>query len=306
MIRPMSVWKRFGILELLQRTRLILGSALAAWSRDKVSLMAASLSYYTLISVTPLVIMFLTLASILSGPEDMESRVFAGFRLFTGEDFTGLLQGWIRQAGLDPTRWLATIAGMAIILFGASQVFTSLQRAMRELWGVPRPRLKRLRFLQVLKTRASAFLMVIGIGALWFTAMSAGTLLAAWDIWLGETVPRGLHLVQLWHSILTVGIYAGFAAIIYRYLAPVKVTWRDVRTGSIVFSLLSVLGQKLLSYYLTYTTISTLYGAAGSLVVILLWFYYSWLIFFLGVEITKAVREYDGGPAPTTAEDSVE
>ncbi len=274
------------------RTRYVLRSALAGWSREKVSLMAASLSYYTLISVTPLVILLLTLAGSLFGPGDMENRVFAGFRLLTGEGFTELLRGWIRQAGLDPTRWLATIAGIIIIIFGSSQVFTSLQRALRELWEVSRPRSKRIRIVQVLKTRASAFLMVIGIGALWFSVMSAGTLLTAWDVWLGEAVPRGVHLVRIWHSVLTSLIYAVFAGVIYRYLAPVRVIWNDAWSGALVFSLLSVLGQKMLGWYLAYTTISTLYGAAGSLVVILLWFYYSWLVFFLGVEITKACREY--------------
>ncbi len=284
----------------------ILADAIAGWARDKVSLMAASLSYFTLISVTPLIILVLTTAGLVYGPGDVESRVFSGMRLFVGDHFTNLLQNWIRQAELDPTRWLATAAGIVIILFGSSQVFTMLQRALRELWGAPRPKSRRFRALMVLKTRASSFIMVIGIGALWFAAIFAGTVLAAWDAWLGEAVPRGVTLVRVWHSVLTILIYAMFAALIYRYLAPVRVAWKDAWIGATVFAVLSGLGQKLLGWYLAYTTISTLYGAAGSLVVILLWFYYSWLVFFLGVEFTIACHKHrnlpmagDEDPAPT-------
>lgn len=282
------------------RGKSVLGDAVAGWSRDKVSLMAASLSYFTLISVTPLLILVLTTAGVVYGPGDVESRVFSGMRLFVGNDFTDLLQNWILQAELDPTRWLATVAGIVIILYGSSQVFTMLQRALRELWGAPAPRSRKFRALQVLKTRASSFVMVIGIGALWFAAMFAGTVLAAWDAWLGEAVPEGVTLVRVWHSILMVLVYGMFASLIYRYLAPVRVTWKDSWIGSIVFAVLSGLGQKVLGWYLAYTTISTLYGAAGSLVVILLWFYYSWLVFFLGVEFTIACHHHrhPGEPLP--------
>lgn len=273
-------------------SRSIWRDAFSGWARDKVSLMAASLSYFTLISVTPLAILVLTAASFVYGPGKVESRVFSGMRLVVGDHFADLLAGWIRQAELDPTRWLATVAGIAIIVFGSTQVFTMLQRALRELWGAPPPRSRRFRLLQVLKTRASSFLMVIGIGAIWFAAMFAGTVLAAWDAWLGESVPRGVTLVRLWHSVLTILLYGLFASLIYRYLAPVKVMWRDVRPGAVVFGVLSGLGQKLLGWYLAYATISTLYGAAGSLVVILLWFYYSWLVFFLGAEFTIACHRH--------------
>ena len=279
----------------------IFAQAFAGWARDKVSLMAASLSYFTLISVTPLIILVLTTAGMVYGPREVESRVFSGMRLFLGNDFTNLLQNWIRQAELDPTRWLATAAGIVIILFGSSQVFTMLQRALRELWGAPPPQSRRFRALQVLKTRASSFVMVIGIGALWFASMFAGTVLAAWDAWLGEAVPRGVTLVRVWHSVLTVLIYGLFAAMIYRYLAPVRIAWRDSWIGAAVFAVLSGAGQKVLGWYLAYTTISTLYGAAGSLVVILLWFYYSWLVFFLGVEFTIACHRQRTGRDGVTA-----
>ncbi len=284
----------------------IVADAIAGWARDKVSLTAASLSYFTLISVTPLLILVLTTAGMVYGPGDVESRVFSGMRLFVGDHFTNLLQSWIRQAELDPTRWLATVAGIVIILFGSSQVFTMLQRALRELWGAPLPQSRRFRALQVLKTRASSFVMVIGIGALWFASIFAGTVLAAWDAWLGEAVPRGLTVVRVWHSVLTVLVYGLFAALIYRYLAPVRIAWKDAWTGAAVFAVLSAVGQKVLGWYLAYTTISTLYGAAGSLVVILLWFYYSWLVFLLGVEFTIACHRHRNhraeavaGPAPT-------
>jgi membrane protein len=101
-------------------------------------------------------------------------------------------------------------------------------------------------------------------------------------------------------------VYGLFAALIYRYLAPVRIAWKDAWTGAVVFAVLSGLGQKVLGWYLAYTTISTLYGAAGSLVVILLWFYYSWLVFLLGVEFTIACHRHRNpdleaapDPAPT-------
>jgi membrane protein len=130
--------------------------------------------------------------------------------------------------------------------------------------------------------------------------MFAGTVLAAWDAWLGEAVPKGLPLVRVWHSALTVLVYGLFAALIYRFLAPIRIVWKDAWTGAVVFAVLSGLGQKVLGWYLAYTTISTLYGAAGSLVVILLWFYYSWLVFLLGVEFTIACHHHrhPGEPGP--------
>ena len=293
------------------RAKSIIADAFSGWARDKVSLMAASLSYFTLISVTPLLILVLTATGMVYGPGEVENRVFSAMRLMAGDSFTNLLKGWILRAELDPTRWLATLAGIVIILYGSSQVFTMLQRAMRELWGAPPPRSRRFRALQLLKTRTSSFLMVIGIGTLWFAAMFAGTVLAAWDAWLGESVPRGVTLVRLWHLVMTVLVYGLFSSLIYRYLAPVKVAWKDVWVGAIAFAILSGIGQKLLGWYMEYTTVSTLYGAAGSLVVILLWFYYSWLVFFLGVEFTIACRhhrdhraEAAADPAPTRSGDA--
>jgi membrane protein len=250
--------------------------------------MAAALTYYTLISVAPLLIILLTLAGFFFGPEQGAGKVASGLAALVGPEGVALLDRWVHRAGGEASRWFATMIGLGIVFYGSTRVFSELRRTLRVIWGFPVRMSKRARLLDILRANLISFLMVVGIGLLVLAGILSSTIISAIGTFLNHRLPEALELARLIHSTASVALLGLSLVLVYRFLPGKGVRWRDVWGGALLAAILLTLGQRALGFYLGNTTIRSLYGAAGSVVVTLFWFYYSWMIFFFGAEFTKA------------------
>jgi len=259
--------------------------AASAWYADAIPRFSAALAFYTFFSLAPLLIITIAVSGIFFDRNAAEIRIYTEMSGFAGPAAAGAIQTLVRGAwtpGQDHDLW-AVCLGLVTLLVGATGVLNELQGALHVIWRVKGPRSAKIIFLN--QTRMLAFLLGVAflfVVSLMFDAGLAafGQVYAAWLPW-PETVLHALDLSFEWG--MTIVIFAA----IFKWLPDAKITWRDVWTGSAFTSFLFLGGKFVLGIYLEKGRISSVYGAAGSLTVILIWVYYSALIFYYGAEFTK-------------------
>lgn len=279
---------RNGMWMILRARLNLLREAYRGWRKDHASLMAAALTYYTLISVTPLLIILVTVAGFFFGRDNGEGMVASGLQTLVGPEGVAVLQSLVHRAGGERSRWMATVIGLVIVIYGSTRVFSELRRTLHVIWRIPVRFSKRARALDLLRAHFVSFVMVIGIGILWLAGMLSSTLISAVGTFLRENLPENLGLARLIHSITSVILLGISVALIYRFIPGKGVRFREVWSGALLTAVLLTFGQRVLGFYLGSATIRSIYGAAGSLIATLFWFYYSWSVFFYGAEYTRA------------------
>ncbi len=283
---PSHTLRRFG--------RLLI-DAVRAWRHDHASLMAAALSFYSLVSIAPLLIVLVALAGTIYGPHELAGVVDRGIAPWVGPEATELIGDLVRAAAPLGSRWTATLIGLSIVLYGSMRVFAELQRALTAIWYGPRAAAAPVHSWHAVRKQLFSFAMVIGVGALWLVGVVASTAIAAIDGWLEGRVSPALESARLTHTGSSMALLTLSLAVVYRVLPRGEARWKAVGVGALVAGLLLTAGGKVIGFYLGITTIRSLYGAAGSLVVIVFWFYYSWLVFFLGAELVKVLTRNGAG-----------
>jgi len=280
----------------LSRWRKLVTDTVTSWNDHDASTQSAALAFYTMFSLAPLLVVVIALFGLAFGADAVRGEILTEFQDWMGKDAASLVQSILRTVNEPKTNGLAFLVGIAILIFGASGVFVQLQQSLNRVWGVvPKPgaALKRL-----LRKRLLSFAVVLGIGFLLLVSLVLSTALTA----LGDFLERRYQLpVALLHAL---NILASFVivtllfALIYRLLPDVKLTWRDVFLGAVVTSVLFGAGKTLIGFYLGRTGAASAYGAAGSLVMLLSWVYYSALIFLLGAEFTRVYTHESLGDRP--------
>ncbi len=280
----------------------LLKGAYNDWSEDKAPRLGASLAYYTVFSLAPLLLIVITIAGLVFGQEAVQGQIVAQIGGLVGDEGAEAIQQMIVGASKPRTGAIATGIGIATLLFGASGVFGALHDALNTIWEVePKPGRG---VLGMIKDRFLSFTMVLGVGFLLLVALVVSAGLAA----LGELM-RGLLPVPEWvlhvvNVIVAFGITTLLFALIYKILPDVEIRWSDVWTGAAFTALLFTIGKFLLGLYLGKGAVGSAYGVAGSLIVILLWIYYSAQILFFGAEFTQVyANKYGSRVVPT--EDAV-
>ena len=262
----------------------------ADWSEDKAPRLGAALAYYTVFSLAPLLIIVLAIAGLLFDAETVRSQISqqAGLGERGEEGLTMLVEGAEnRDAGL-----VATILSIVAILFGATGVFIQMQDALNTIWEVePKPGQGVWGFI---KNRLLSFAMILAIGFLLLVLLIVSAALHGVQEYLGHLLPMPDWTAQLLNIIVSfLGVTLLFA-LIFKYLPDVKIGWRDVWLGAAVTALLFTLGKFLLALYLGRASADSAYGAAGALVIIMLWAYYSSQILFFGAEFTQVYAKSYG------------
>lgn len=271
--------------------------AFQGWMEDGSLELGAALSYYTAFSLAPLLVIAIAIASLAFGREAVEGRLFGEIRGLVGPESAALIQGMIASAGRRGSGTLATVVSIVVILFGASGVFGQLQTSLDRIWHVaPKPNRG---IWGLVRDRVLSFGMVLGVGFLLLVSLAVSAALAALSAYATGALPSIAPLLQAIGFVISFAVVTVLFAMIFRYLPDAKVAWRDVWVGAIATSLLFTIGRTLIGLYLGRSTVASSYGAAGSLIVILLWVYYSSQILFFGAEFTKvwAVR-YGGRIVP--------
>jgi membrane protein len=267
--------------------------AAADWGEDKVPRLAAALSYYTLFSITPLVIIAMAIAGFFFGREAATGQIAAQIKNTVGPQAAEAIQGMVANAASKPAHGtFATVVGVVTLLLGAGGVFGQLQDALNTIWGVaPKPGRG---FMGMIKDRFLSFSMVLGVGFLLMVSLVLSAAVSAVGHFLGGRFPALTWLGPVLDFILSVGVFTLLLALIYRFLPDAKIAWHDVWIGSALTAFLFTVGKILIGLYLGRSSVSSAYGAAGSLVVLLLWVYYSSQILFFGAEFTKVYAQKFG------------
>ncbi len=279
-----------SLLKLLPR---LFREASREWMSDNVPRLGAAVAFYALLSLAPVIIMAVAAAAVLYGERAAQGRLALEIEGIAGTDVARTVQGIIRGAYQPKTGAIATLLGLATLVFGASSLFLELRDAMNTIWGLPLPvdHNHLATVVRLVRDRFYSFAMVTAIGFVLLLALVLNAGIVAMKI---ESPPAAAFMILY----LVVALL--FAAL-YKILPDVTLKWRDVAPGAMIASLLFVLGKQLMGLYFAYADFGSIYGAAGSPIVVLLWVYYSAQLFFWGAEFGKvytkslgshAVRQY--------------
>lgn len=255
------------------------------YSQDKGYMLAASLAYYTVFSLAPLILLIVALVSLFYGEKAVAGEIVAQIKDVVGPQAAVVIEGIIKNATTTTSSITATIISTALLLIGASGVFTQLKRAINSMWRIAQPPDRG--FLFLLKTRAFAFLMVLGVGLFILLSLAIGTTLGIVNEWLSEFSPLWATVLPLVDFIVSLIIMTGCFALIFKFLPDAEVAWQDVGLGAVVTAVLFSLGKYLIGWYLGNWTGGAAYGAAGSLILLLFWIYLSAQILLFGAEFTQ-------------------
>jgi membrane protein len=274
---------------------------IANWSKHAATTHSAAIAYLSLFSLAPLLILVVALSGWAFGAEAAQGQIQRELGRFIGSDAAAAVQSLVAAASARPrTGRIAAMIGAVTLLVSATGVLMQLQDTLNTVWEVtPKPGF----FLKtLLKKRLLCFLLILGAGALLLFSLAASAGLAALQRLLEARLEFGVSkLLGGADVVLSWLVMALLLAMVYRLLPDVEIGWRDVAWGSAITSVLFTLGKYAIGFYLQRTGVTTAYGAAGSLVLVLVWIYLSSLIFLLGAEFTRVhSRRYRDGKAPAT------
>jgi membrane protein len=271
----------------------ILKETFQEWNEDKVPLWAAALAYYTVFSLAPLLIIAIAIAGSVFGEEAARGEIVQQIQGLVGKEGAEAVQAMIQNVqrpGSGGT--IATIFGVIALLFGASGVFGQLQEALNSIWEVrPKPRQALMGFLQ---SRFLSFASVLVIGFLLLVSLVLSAVLAGIGAYFGSLVPDAVIVARILNFAISFGVITLLIAAIYKFLPDVELRWKDLWIGAAVTSLLFSFGKYLIGLYLGNSGVTSTYGAAGSLVVILIWVFYSAQIILFGAEFTQVYSRHRG------------
>jgi membrane protein len=254
------------------------------WYEDRAQRMGAALAYYTIFALTPGLVIVMALAGLLLGP-GAESQIIGQIRELIGEQGAAAIEATIQSARKETLGPAGTALALIPLVFGLWGVFGELQDSLNTIWGVtPKPG---RRVGDILKERFLSFAMVVGIGFLLLVSLVLSAWLAAVSAYVGRMLPAPAEALEAVHFVISFVVITGSFGLMFKLLPDVKVVWRDVWLGAAVTSLFFTIGKLLIGLYLGRSAVASAYGAAGSLVVIVVWVYYSAQILLFGAEFTK-------------------
>jgi membrane protein len=256
-----------------------------AWVDDRASSMGAALSYYTVFSIAPLLLIAISVAGLVFGADAARGAIVAELQGLVGERSAQTIQDLLQSVSEPREGAIATLIGAVLLLVGATTVFAELQDDLDRIWKAPE-RNKQAGAWGWARSRLLSFGMILATGFLLLVSLVASTVIAAIGQWWGPLFAGWETLASAANFILSFGLITVLFALIYRFMPHVRVEWRDVWVGAAVTALLFSIGKYLIGLYIGKSSITSGFGAAGSLAVLLVWVYYSAQIFLFGAEFT--------------------
>jgi len=263
----------------------LLTTVASAWQTDRLPSMGAALAYYTMFSLAPLLLIVVSVAGLVFGPDAARGEIELQLRSLMGDQAASAIQGLLASADKPAQGRIATAAGLALLFIGATTVFAELQDALDLIWRVPQRR-ERSGWWLLLRSRLLSFGMILAIGFLLVVSLLASTALALVGRWWSPAFGAWYELAAAIDLVAGFGLVAALFALIYKVMPRARVHWKDVWVGALVTAALFTLGRSLIGLYVGQSGVATAFGAAGSLVVLLLWVYWSAQIFLIGAEFT--------------------
>ncbi|RNL55549.1 YihY/virulence factor BrkB family protein [Pedobacter jejuensis] len=265
----------------------VLKASFTGFTTHKVTKLSASLAYYTVFSMAPLLVVIISLCGIFLGREAAEGQVYGQLAGFLGKDTALELQEIIKGAYLNGKSTVAFTIGLITLLIGATTVFGDIQDSINMIWGL-KPKPKR-DWLKMLQNRFLSFSVIISLGFILLVSLSLTAVLEGFNERLQARF-QGVSVVVFYiiNQIITLGVISLIFGVIFKVLPDALIKWRDVISGAVVTAVLFMIGKFAISFYIGSSNVGGTYGAAGSLIILLLWTYYSSIILYFGAEFTKA------------------
>jgi membrane protein len=266
----------------------ILRKALAGFLANEALSRGAAISFYTVTSLSPVLLIVVAVAGLAFGQDAAQNRIVGELRGLMGQQSAEFIQVMIASARDQTLGSAATVFGILMMIVAASGIFGEMQAGLNRAWGVTAPELP---FAALFRARLASLGLVAALGFLLAVSLAASAALSAFGEYLGASFSMTGPLLSLANTTVSIILFALLFAAIYKVLPDTPIAWRDVLTGGVLTALLFTAGKSLIGWYIGTSASNSAYGAAGALIVILLWTYYASLIFLLGAEVTRAVAE---------------
>jgi len=252
--------------------------------------MGAALAYYTVFSLAPLLLIVISVAGLVFGPDAARGEIFGELRDLMGDDAAKAVEALLVSVSKPAQSVAATLIGLGVVLIGATSVFGELQDALDRIWRAParaEPGNNESGLVNLLRARLLSFGMILGLAFLLMVSLMLSALMAALGTWWGRLFGGWSVLAQVINGVVSFGLTSLVFALIYKLMPRVRVRWSDVTLGALGTAVLFTLGKELIGAYIGKTGVASGFGAAGSIVIVLVWVYYSSQIFLLGAEFTR-------------------
>jgi membrane protein len=267
--------------------------SVTAWIDDYAPSMGAALAYYTLFSLAPLLLLVIAIAGAVFGAEAARGEVIAQLDGLIGHDGAVAIDGLLKAASQPAQSIVASAIGVVTLIVGATSIFAELQSDLDRVWDAPasaRP----AGWWGLLRTRLLSFGLIVSIGFLLLVSLVVSAALAAFGTWYGAWFPGWVITLQVLNQIISLIFITTLFALMYRILPSVRVEWHDVWLGAFVTAVLFTIGKFLIGLYIGKAAVTSGFGAAGSIVVLLVWVFYSAQVFLLGAEFTSTYAHRHG------------
>ncbi len=263
----------------------LIKTAAQSWSDDYAPSMGAALSYYTLFSIAPLLLIVISIAGLVFGQDAARGEIFGQLNGFMGSEAAAAIQGLLESVNKPAQGAFATIIGVILVLIGATSVFGELQDAMDRIWRAP-ARHQTSGIWGLLRARLLSFGMILSVGFLLMVSLVMEAMLSALSRWWSPLFAGWETMAQVINTVASFGLTMLAFAMIYKIMPRVKIDWRDVWIGAGVTAFLFTAGKFLIGFYIGRSGVVSGFGAASSIVIVLIWVYYSAQIFLVGAEFT--------------------
>jgi len=271
----------------LRRLGTVLSKAVNAWIDDHAQSMGAALSYYTVFSLAPLLLITIAVAGLVFGREAAQGAVVEQLQGLIGQNGAQAVQELLKNVSKPSEGIVATITGVVVLIIGATSVFGELQDDLNRIWQVPSTK-KVAGWWAFLRARLLSIGMILALGFLLLVSLAASAAFDAFASWSTSALAGWEGLAHVLNFILSFVLTTALFAIIYRFMPEATIEWRDVAIGALVTAFLFSIGKYLIGLYIGKSALASGFGAAGSLAVLLAWVYYSAQIFLFGAEFTWA------------------
>ena len=272
---------------------LIIKEVFKEFSADNIVKYSASLAYYTVFSIAPLLIVITTLFGFLFGKEAMQGRVYEQLNNLVGSQAAVQIQDIIKNIHLSRNSFFATVISLIILLIGATSIFGEIQDSINKIWGL---RMKKHKvWWKLILTQLLSFSLILSIGIIMILTLLLNAVVAAFGKFIGKFINNySIYFIQITDNILSFVIVAFLFALIFKILPDAKIGWKDVLFGGFFTAIFFTIGKMGISFYVSVSNITSLYGAAGSIIILMVWVYYSSIILYLGAEFTKVYAKLYG------------
>jgi membrane protein len=270
--------------------------AYQGWKEDRASRLSAALAYYTIFSLAPLLVIVIAIMGLIWEAGVVRTQLLNQIQGLVGVEGADFVAGLLTNTGSQAENIVTTIIGIITLIFGALGVFNELHNSLNIIWDIGEEESKG--FLQTVKKviieRLLSFTMILGIGFLLLVSLVISAGLSATQETIGNAFPLSEFFLQIVNTIISIGVFTVLFSLMYKFLSDAEIAWRDVWVGSFITSVFFSLGKTAIGIYLGNSAVASSFGAAGSLVLLLLWIYYSAQILFFGAEFTQVYADKYG------------